>query len=38
VHTRQGTASHDGPVATASSGQLFTAAQADLRFAVSLRS
>ena len=38
VHTRQGTASHDGPVSTASSGQLATAAEADLRFGVALRS
>lgn len=38
VHTRQGTAGHDGPVEMVSTGQLGTAAQADLRFGVSIRS
>ena len=38
VHTRQGTAGKDGPVEMASTGQLATAAQADLQFGVSIRS
>ena len=38
VHTRQGTAAQDGPVGMVSSGQLATAARADLRFGVALRS
>ena len=38
VHTRQGAAGQDGPVGMASAGQLATAAQADLRFGVSMRS
>ena len=38
VHSRQGTAGQDGPVEMVSTGQLATAARADLQFGVSIRS
>jgi len=38
VHSRQGTAGQDGPLGMVSSGQLATAAGADLRFGVSILS
>lgn len=38
VHTRRGTAGQDGPVAMVSSGQLASAAPADLQFGVAMRS